>query len=68
MMKTRRDFLKAAGISAVGLACYGSNAISKSNNKPNIIYIMLDELGYFELSCMGHVLDPSKGFKGHKKD
>ncbi|MCK5271739.1 MAG: arylsulfatase [Sedimentisphaerales bacterium] len=53
-MKTRRDFLKAAGISAVGLAWHGSIAASKSSNKPNIIYIMLDELGYFELSCMGH--------------
>jgi len=38
----------------VGLAWYGSIAVSKSSRKPNIIYIMLDELGYFELSCMGH--------------
>ena len=22
--------------------------------RPNIVYVMLDELGYFELSCMGH--------------
>ncbi|MHC4506492.1 MAG: sulfatase-like hydrolase/transferase, partial [Planctomycetota bacterium] len=22
--------------------------------KPNIVYIMSDELGYYELSCMGH--------------
>ena len=22
--------------------------------KPNIVYIMADELGYYELSCMGH--------------
>ena len=25
-----------------------------SENAPNIIYIMLDEVGYYELSCMGH--------------
>ena len=22
--------------------------------KPNIVYFIIDELGYYELSCMGH--------------
>lgn len=53
----RRDFLKtlsvgAAAISAPTLA-YARRRSAKAK-KPNIVYIMLDELGYFELSCMGN--------------
>lgn len=29
-------------------------AQAEAVRKPNIVYIMADELGYFELSCMGH--------------
>ena len=61
----RRDFLKKVSIIAgsAGLAGSASAAISMSNKtlnvnfgkkRPNILYIMMDEWGYYELSCMGH--------------
>jgi len=53
----RRDFLKAAGFAAAALAMPGyAQAPSRSakGSKPNIVYVMIDELGYFELSCMGN--------------
>ncbi len=53
----RRDFLKAVGFGAAALVTPGFARTTPSthkNKKPNIIYIMIDELGYFELSCMGN--------------
>ena len=53
----RRDFLKALGFSAAALVtpgCAQTTHRITQNKKPNIIYIMIDELGYFELSCMGN--------------
>jgi arylsulfatase A len=54
----RRDFLKAAGVAIAAVAMpgctYAQQRFAKDKKKPNIIYIMLDELGYFELSCMGN--------------
>lgn len=53
----RRDFLKltvGAGASlwlpSLGLAT------GAGRKKPNIVLLVLDELGYYELSCMGHPL------------
>jgi hypothetical protein len=54
----RRDFLKAASVSAAALAVPGCSYVQQrvvgGRKKPNIVYIMLDELAYFELSCMGN--------------
>jgi arylsulfatase A-like enzyme len=61
----RRDFLKAAGFAAAALAVPGyAQTPSRSAKgrkpalrlagKPNIVYFTIDELGYFELSCMGN--------------
>jgi len=53
----RRDFLKVAGLGAAALAmprCAQTQQHLSKGKKPNIVYIMLDELGYFELSCMGN--------------
>ena len=56
----RRDFLGLAGWTGLGLtggAAMSSALASRARaaaRKPNIIYLMLDELGYYELSCMGH--------------
>ena len=50
----RRDFLKAVSFSAAALVTPGCAQTLQSaakGKKPNIVYIMLDELGYFELSC-----------------
>ena len=50
----RRDFLRASGAGALTLAL-GSEAWAgrTSNEKPNIIFIMADDLGYKELGCYG---------------
>jgi len=48
----RRFFAGAAALATVGLNIKA--AVTRKSRKPNIIYIILDELGYFELSGMGH--------------
>jgi arylsulfatase A len=52
----RRDFIKAAsyGIAALTLSRY-TNTIQagQRKKKPNIVYIMADDLGYAELGCYG---------------
>ncbi|MBI9017153.1 MAG: sulfatase-like hydrolase/transferase [Phycisphaerae bacterium] len=53
----RRKFLKYCGVTASTLilpSCVAKAQNSDNKKLPNIIYIMLDELGYFELSCMGN--------------
>ncbi|MGD2174511.1 MAG: arylsulfatase, partial [Candidatus Brocadiaceae bacterium] len=55
MPYTRRRFLRQVG-SAAALAAAGRAAgqAPGERRKPNIVHIMSDELGYYELSCMGH--------------
>jgi len=46
----RRDFLKAVGLGAAAIVTPASAQIQHSTTrgkKPNIIYIMIDELGYY---------------------
>jgi arylsulfatase A-like enzyme len=50
----RRDFLRSAGSAAATLALAGRAEARGRTDKPNIVYMMLDEIGYFELSSMGH--------------
>jgi len=53
----RRYFMKLSGMVAVtaSLAPHSKvKAEGKANRPPNILFIILDELGYFELSCMGN--------------
>ncbi len=53
----RRDFLKAVsfGAAAFSMSAYAQTPKpGDKSKKPNIVYIMIDELGYFELSCMGN--------------
>jgi hypothetical protein len=51
----RRDFLKAAGFGAALTLSRNIDIIqaAERKKKPNIVYIMADDLGYAELGCYG---------------
>lgn len=65
---SRREFLKTTGLGAAATAALtalgpgraAAGRADKSQTRrggkrpPNIVYVILDEIGYYELSCMGH--------------
>ena len=57
-MINRRKFLgraaAAAGVAAIPWRLLSGAPAPGTGRKPNIVYFIIDELGYFELSCMGH--------------
>jgi len=53
-MVTRRDFLKAVSLGAVSLGAAESLLASeKSRRKPNLIFILIDDMGWRDLCCYG---------------
>jgi len=52
------SFQRTIQIGLIALLLLSLNSVAVSSPtaaiKPNIVYIMADELGYYELSCMGN--------------
>jgi len=54
----RRDFIKRAGAASIAIALPRAAAAAKrSERRPNIVFILADDMGYSDLRCMGGEAD-----------
>ena len=57
LQRTRRAFLASVGVGAAGLAFCGGIGGVEAAGKPNIILIMVDDMGYSDIGCYGGEID-----------
>ena len=55
MTQSRREFVRGISIGAGALAVGATTPLAaKAKRPPNVVYFMVDEMAYYELSFMGH--------------
>ena len=52
----RREFIKLSAFGGAGVSLLGTSCLrTQPSPKPNIVFILADDLGYGDLSCLGQV-------------
>ncbi|MBN2133295.1 MAG: sulfatase-like hydrolase/transferase, partial [Sedimentisphaerales bacterium] len=56
MNASRREFLRWLGLGAatVALPACATTPFGAHRRKPNIVFILIDDMGYSDLPCYGH--------------